>query len=74
MCSEPRRGSGTILIIDDEDVVRQAARAALEKSGFEVLTAENGQAGVDLFKDAKRTHLSCDSGPHDARHGRRKGV
>ena len=48
---KPRRGSGTILVIDDEDVIRQAARAALEKSGFEVLLAGNGQAGVDLFKE-----------------------
>jgi PAS domain S-box-containing protein len=46
-----RRGSGTILVIDDEDVTRQAARAALQKTGFEVLLAENGQAGVDLFRE-----------------------
>jgi PAS domain S-box-containing protein len=48
---KPRHGSGTILVIDDEDVIRQAARAALEKSGFEVLSAENGHAGVDLFRE-----------------------
>ena len=46
-----RHGSGTILVVDDEEVIRQAARAALAKSGFEVLVAENGQAGVDLFKE-----------------------
>ena len=48
---KPWRGTGTILVVDDEDVVRQAARAVLEKSGFEVLLAENGQAGVDVFRD-----------------------
>ena len=48
--SEPRRGSGTILVIDDEEVIRQAAKAALEKNGFEVLLAENGQAGLNLFR------------------------
>jgi len=46
----PRCGSGTILVIDDEEVIRQATRAALERSGFVVLLAENGQAGVDLFR------------------------
>jgi CheY-like chemotaxis protein len=55
---KPRRGSGTILVIDDEDVVRQTTQAMLEKSGFEVLLAENGQAGVDLFrKQDKRISL-----------------
>jgi len=48
--SKSRRGSGTVLLIDDEDEIRQGARAVLEMSGFEVLSAENGQAGVDLFR------------------------
>ena len=52
--SKPRRGSGTIMVIDDEDEVRQGMRAVLEKSGFEVLAAENGQSGVDLFREQSR--------------------
>jgi len=44
------RGSGTGLVIDDESTVRQVASAALQRNGFEVLAAENGQAGVDLFR------------------------
>ena len=44
------RGSGTVLVIDDESIVREVARAVLERHGFEVLVAENGQAGVDLFR------------------------
>jgi PAS domain S-box-containing protein len=43
-------GSGLILIIDDEEMVRKAAQAALESYGYRVLTAENGQSGVDLFR------------------------
>ena len=39
-----------ILVIDDESIVREVARAVLERHGFEVLVAENGQAGVDLFR------------------------
>jgi two-component system, chemotaxis family, CheB/CheR fusion protein len=45
-----RRGSGTILVIDDEAEIRQGIGAVLEKSGFAVLAAENGQVGVDIFK------------------------
>jgi len=44
------RASGTVLVIDDESIVRQVARAMLERHGFEVLVAENGQAGVDVFR------------------------
>jgi CheY-like chemotaxis protein len=43
-------GTGTILVIDDEVFVRRAAQAALERYGYRVLTAENGQVGVDLFR------------------------
>jgi len=44
------RGSGTVLVIDDENIVRQLARSVLERHGFEVLVAENGQAGADVFR------------------------
>jgi two-component system, cell cycle sensor histidine kinase and response regulator CckA len=40
---------GTILIIDDEDMVRRAARAALEHYGYTVFEAVNGKDGSDLF-------------------------
>jgi CheY-like chemotaxis protein len=43
-------GGGTILVVDDEDLVRQVARAALEHYGYRVLLAENGQRGVELFE------------------------
>jgi CheY-like chemotaxis protein len=44
------RRSGTVLVIDDESVVHEAARAMLEKSGFEVLVAESSQAGAVLLQ------------------------
>lgn len=42
-------GHGTILVIDDEDAVRQTAKSALESYGYDVIVAENGKEGVDLF-------------------------
>src|SRR5207248_499937 len=45
------RGSGTILVIDDEEVVRATAKTALERYGYTVLLAEDGQTGVDMFRD-----------------------
>ncbi|MEP6961525.1 MAG: response regulator [Acidobacteriota bacterium] len=44
------RGSGTILVIDDEDSVRHAAQSILERYGYQVILAENGQAGINLFR------------------------
>jgi signal transduction histidine kinase len=41
--------AGTVLIIDDEDVVRRAARATLEHFGYTVFEASDGRDGTDLF-------------------------
>jgi CheY-like chemotaxis protein len=42
-------GSGTILVVDDEEVVRRLARAALERLGYTVITAENGKEAVEVY-------------------------
>jgi PAS domain S-box-containing protein len=42
-------GHGTILVIDDEDAVRQTAKSALENYGYKVVVAANGKEGVNLF-------------------------
>src|SRR5260370_28371487 len=44
-------GSGTILVIDDKEVVRATAKTALERYGYSVLSAEDGQTGIDLFRE-----------------------
>ena len=43
------RGSGTILVVDDELAVRKFVKAALERDGYTVLLAENGSKAVELF-------------------------
>jgi two-component system, cell cycle sensor histidine kinase and response regulator CckA len=40
----------TILVVDDELVVRNIAQEMLERSGYNVITAENGQQGIEIFK------------------------
>jgi two-component system cell cycle sensor histidine kinase/response regulator CckA len=42
-------GAGAVLVIDDEDVVRRTARAALEHFGYTVFEAADGRDGADLF-------------------------
>ncbi len=44
------RGEGTVLVVDDEELVRAMSKATLERFGYSVLTAENGQVGVEMFR------------------------
>ncbi len=47
---ESLAGHETILVIDDEEAVRQTAKAALESYGYRVVVAANGKEGVDVFQ------------------------
>ena len=44
-------GTGTILFVDDEPVIRRLGKVYLQSLGYEVLLAENGNVAIDLFKD-----------------------
>jgi signal transduction histidine kinase len=46
---QPIRGTGTVLIVDDEETVRLTASAALQSRGFETCTATNGKEAIDIF-------------------------
>jgi PAS domain S-box-containing protein len=48
---EPKQPRGTVLVIDDEEIIRRMAKIALEQHGYRVLVAGNGKEGVDLFGD-----------------------
>ena len=42
--------TGTILVVDDESIIRDLARGALEGAGFQVLEARDGVEAVALFE------------------------
>jgi len=44
-------GSGLILIIDDEDVIREIAKSVIKLHNYKVLEADNGLSGVEIFKE-----------------------
>ena len=48
---EELRGSGMVLVIDDEEVVRSTATTALMRYGYSVITAKDGEAGVEAFRE-----------------------
>jgi DNA-binding NtrC family response regulator len=47
----PWRGSGLVLVIDDEAGIRRFAKRILENHGFTVATAADGLEGIKLFED-----------------------
>ena len=48
------QGSGTVLFVEDDALVREAVMRALQESGFEVLVAEDGEAALRLLEDGAR--------------------
>jgi two-component system cell cycle sensor histidine kinase/response regulator CckA len=44
-------GSARILLVEDEDAVRAFSTRALTNKGYEVLTAENGEAGLTVYNE-----------------------
>lgn len=50
LSSDITRGTESILVVDDEKPILDAAKLLLEKQGYKVLTAEDGQQALDLYK------------------------
>ncbi len=56
---EPARGgdvaptskAGTVLIADDDSIVRTVTASMLERAGFSVLSAKDGSEAIDLFRN-----------------------
>lgn len=42
-------GNGRILVVDDEPSVRTVVRMTLEKAGYDVLEAENGEKAIEAI-------------------------
>jgi len=53
-------GYETILLAEDDDIVRGATVAILEYRGYRVITAENGEEAVRLFKESRIDMLLLD--------------
>jgi PAS domain S-box-containing protein len=54
----PWRGKGTILLVDDEEPVRNVSGRMLERSGFAVLRAGDGLEAIELFR-AHAAEIVC---------------
>jgi two-component system cell cycle sensor histidine kinase/response regulator CckA len=50
-------GSGTILLVEDEAMVRAVAERALTRHGYTVLSAENGEAALEILAREDKVDL-----------------
>ncbi|MEA3040085.1 MAG: two-component system, cell cycle sensor histidine kinase and response regulator CckA [Sphingomonadales bacterium] len=71
-------GTGTILLVEDEATVRAVAERALTRHGYTVLTAENGEAALEILEREGRVDLMISDvvmptmdGPTTAREARK---
>jgi CheY-like chemotaxis protein len=58
--AEPFVGSGRILVMDDESVIRETARLMLDHLGFEVESVADGMAAVALYAERRQEGLPFD--------------
>jgi CheY-like chemotaxis protein len=52
-----RGGNETILLAEDDEVVRKLAELALRECGYRVLTSRNGEEAVEIFRKEKEIGL-----------------
>lgn len=53
-------GAGRVLVVDDDDVIRQLITVNLELEGFDVVTAVDGQDALDKVKGAQPSVITLD--------------
>ncbi|MBJ6749221.1 response regulator [Geomonas anaerohicana] len=51
-------GSGTVLLVDDEEAIRSLGKEMLESLGYSVLTAEDGAVAIEIFQQ-RRDEVDC---------------
>ncbi len=50
MADELFMGTGTILLVDDEEIIIYAGEQMLKKLGYNVIVAESGKEAIEIFK------------------------
>jgi CheY-like chemotaxis protein len=53
-------GAGRVLVVDDDDVIRQLITVNLELEGFDVIAAVDGQDALDKVKEARPDVVTLD--------------
>jgi CheY-like chemotaxis protein len=56
--TDPGKGKGTVLLVDDEVIICALGKEMLQEIGFDVLTAEDGVKALELF-ESKKDEIVC---------------
>ncbi|TFH40504.1 MAG: response regulator, partial [Chrysiogenales bacterium] len=48
-----KRGSGLVLVVDDEMMIRTIARDILQQCGYDVMMAADGEEALNIFRDRR---------------------
>jgi PAS domain S-box-containing protein len=54
------KGKGRILIMDDEEIIRDVAGAILQEAGYEVFFAGDGEEAVGMYKEGRESGRGFD--------------
>ncbi len=52
-----RESEGLVLVVDDEPDIRKVVRMTLEKAGYDVLEAEDGEEAIEAIKKGENSLL-----------------
>jgi CheY-like chemotaxis protein len=47
-----QNGTETILLVDDEEVIRRMSKRMLERYGYQIIVAKNGLDALEIYKNA----------------------
>jgi CheY-like chemotaxis protein/anti-sigma regulatory factor (Ser/Thr protein kinase) len=47
-------GTGTVLVVDDDELVRRSVASALRSLGYDTLEAEGGSQALDVYRERRR--------------------
>jgi CheY-like chemotaxis protein/nitrogen-specific signal transduction histidine kinase len=56
--AKPWRGTGTVLVVDDEELIRDLASGMIRHFGFSILTASDGGEAIRLYRQHK-DEIAC---------------
>ena len=66
----PLGGSETILLVDDEEMIRDLCSRILTKSGYNVITASNGKEALEVYREQREKDFTRHPRSHHAGDGR----
>jgi CheY-like chemotaxis protein len=55
--TDQKNTSRTILVVEDDEAIRDSLREALESDGYQVFTAEDGKLGLEMLDNMPRPCL-----------------